>query len=145
VSRARLLLHLAACVLPVLAVAGIRLADPSFERNVFQLTVAATVAAQVTLACGGASWLLRCASIPWGAPLAGLGLGLVTHALFGPFLALTFWVAGEFLDADDLFIGGPVMSLVAAFLVGWISLPATMATGALVGRVHRRELARAAA
>lgn len=143
-SRARLLLHLAALVLPVLAIGGIRLADPSFERGAVWMTVAAIAAAQIAVACG-AAWLLRHASSPWGPSFGGLALGLATHALFGPLVALTSPLTGQSFDLAGLIVGAPAMSLVSAILVGWISLPATVATCVLAARLHRWELAHAAA
>lgn len=150
--RPRLALHLAALVLPVAAVLGAVLVlengtlfrNADELRNLACLAGAATLAAQIAAALG-APLLLRTES-RWLLPLTtGLGMALLTHVLFAPLYLLLIGLSGERVTTDDVFGGAPFIALISAAFVGWLSAPLTMATGVVVNRLQRRELARAAA
>lgn len=150
--RPRLVLHLAALVLPLAAVVGASIVldgyrmlfDAEQLRLLAILAAAAVAAAQMAAALGG-RWLLRAES-RWLVPLSvGFGMALLTHVLFA-LLSLGFMgLAGDGIATQELFRGAPFVAVVSVVFVGWISAPLTMAVGVLVDRLQRRELARAAA
>lgn len=151
--RPRLVLHLAALVLPVAAVvATLVVLDGRLSigggggtalRDTGCFCLAAVVAAQIAAALG-APLLLRAES-RWLVPLAvGFGMALLTHALFAPLSLLFIALAGDGISMKELIQGSPVIALVSAVFVGWLSAPLTMAASVFVDRLRRRELARAA-
>ncbi|MCQ4166878.1 hypothetical protein [Tahibacter harae] len=151
-SRARLLLHLAALVLPVLA-AGALMLSVFFKGadEFFLLAGVAVVAAQLAVLPGW--WLLDRSARRrgWIRPaLAGLAMALLTHLLSG--VVMELWVtlsgagperaglAGLYLRLQGVLL---VAGLSCAF-VGWATAPAVMLLCVLLQRRRRAELAGAA-
>jgi hypothetical protein len=149
--RPRLVLHLAALVLPVAAVVGALLVlqgdgGLSLPRlgDLLRIAVPAVLAAQIAAALG-ARWLLRPTASAWLLPLAvGFGMALLTHLLFGPLFVLSLALGGERLGGDSMKMM-VLFWLAPAVFVGWLSAPLTMAVGVSVDRLRRRELAHASA
>ncbi|WP_257385921.1 hypothetical protein [Tahibacter caeni] len=148
--RPRLVLHLAALVLPLAAVAGSLLvleggrflATADDVRSFAFFTSAAVLAAQIAAALG-APLLLRTDS-RWLVPLAtGFGMAALTHVLFAPACLLIIGLMGTGITTAGVFQGAPFIVLISVIFVGWISAPLTMAVGVLVNRLQGRELARA--
>lgn len=149
--RPRLVLHLAALVLPAAAVVGPLLvlqggkflATADDMRNFACFITAAVLAAQIAAALG-APLLLRTDS-RWLVPLAtGFGMALLTHVLFALLCLLIMGLTGTGITADEVLKGMPFIVLISVVFVGWISAPLTMAVGVAVNRLRLRELARAA-
>lgn len=140
----RVVLHLAAVVLPVLAAAiGCRIFHFSLS-DFWGLAAAAVLAAQGATLLG---WplLVRGQASVWLVPLAtGLALAVMTHVLFGPAFALVFALAGNPVTGPDFFAKLFGMSIYSAAFVGWASAPLIMAICVLVNRLRRKELDRAA-
>ncbi|MBN8741161.1 MAG: hypothetical protein BGP24_08415 [Lysobacterales bacterium 69-70] len=149
--RPRILLHLAALVLPLAAAVGTMAAltgsevfSPERLADLLRIVAPPVVAAQIAAALG-ARWLLRPTPSIWLRPLAiGFGMALLTHILFGPLLVLSLRFGGERLG-NDVAYSSLVFSVASAALVGWLSAPLTMAVSVLADRLRRRELDRAAA
>ncbi|MBL8300526.1 MAG: hypothetical protein JNN30_19485 [Rhodanobacteraceae bacterium] len=137
----RAVLHGAALILPLAAVAGLMLAARGFLREAVPLIIASVLAAQCA-ALGGRVLLARSAQSHWmAALLIGLGMALLTHALFGRMYAL--W-SSIFSERGDLLLTALVFSWGSFILAGFATLPLTMAVCVVVHHLHRKELARAA-
>jgi hypothetical protein len=141
-SRARLVLHLAALIVSVAVVIGISLPP---LRGLAEMVLAAVLAAQIAAALG-ARWLLRPAGSTWLLPLGvGLVTGLLAHLLFGPLTALIAIAIGDpegIGYTTDLALR---LSLVSAIFVGWFSLPLTLAASVFASHLRRKELGDTAA
>jgi hypothetical protein len=141
----RVVLHLAAAVLPVLATVLVCQAFGMSVKDFGGAAFAAVLAAQVAALIG---WpiLVRNPGSAWLAPLAtGLLMAVITHLLFGPAFALVILVSQNGAGNTDFFAGLFGLSRYAAAFVGWASAPLVMATCVLVHRLRRKELARAVA
>lgn len=146
-SRARLLLHAAAALLPLLALGAALLALGWKEDLVSVLMLAAVVIAPAQLAAG-LGWPLLELTQPRRAVAAafvGLLMAVLTHALVGPAFALAGWLlrgggsGGVVSSLPDMVF----VSLTSATMVGWVSAPATALVAIAVHRRRRRELGHA--
>lgn len=150
--RPRLVLHLAALVLPVAAVLVTALVlGPGWlysARNAWldmgSLCAAAVLAAQAAAAiCAPLLW--RTGS-RWLVPLAaGFGMALLTHGLFAPLSLLFMGWANDGIRLDEVLKGAPFIAAMSVVFVGWISAPLTMAVSVIVSRLRRREIGEVAA
>lgn len=140
----RVVLHLAAAILPVLATVAVCLA---FRMSVIDFggaAVGAVLAAQIA-ALSGWPLLVRTLGSAWLAPLGiGLLMAVITHVLFGPAFAAVVLLTDTTVRSTDIFSGLIAVSLYAAVFVGWASAPLSMAVCVLVNRLRRKELHRAA-
>jgi hypothetical protein len=140
----RVVLHLAAAVLPVLATVALCAVFRMPLDDFWGAAIAAVLAAQFAVLLG---WplLARGIASAWLAPLGtGLLMAVVTHVLFGPMFAALLLVTGKHLGAGETFSVMFGLSIYAAAFVGWASAPLVMALCVLVNRLHRKELHRAA-
>lgn len=142
-SRARLLLHGAATLLPLLALGAALFALGLKEDLASTLLLAAVVVVPAQLAaCLG--WPLLELTQPRRAVAAafvGLLIAVLTHALFGPVFALAGWLlrgghSGGISELRDTV----AVSLTSVMMVGWVSAPATALVAIAVHRRRRREL-----
>lgn len=142
-SRARLWLHAAALLLPLLALGVVLFALRWKEDLVSLLMLAAVVVVPAQLAAW-MGWPLLERIQPRRAAAAafvGLFMGMITHVLLGPVFALGGWVmrggrdGGAFGFADMAFV-----SVTSVFMAGWVSLPLTALVAIAVHRRRRREL-----
>lgn len=143
-TASRALLHLAAFILPLIALAvALWLLGGGSLRGTLPMLVAALCAAQIAALLGTA--LLRNPSgSRWLAPLAvGLGMALVTYLSFGPLLGMVLRIAGDPLAGKPFAIMID-FSLFSALFTGWAMAPLTMAVSVFVDRLRRKELERAA-
>lgn len=149
--RARVVLHLAALLLPVLPLAGWMLVvDRSLDWNSFAAML--FFAGPAVLAAQLAAWLrwkaLQARAMANGpAWLTGLGMAAITHLLFGVLLVLTLLVAsgaGEWTSMESWW-QLPAQALFFAFvslsLTGVVTLPATAWIAHRVARHYQKELA----
>lgn len=152
--RPRLVLHLAALVLPVASVVVTLLvldgrlssdrASGSALIGTGGICIAAVLAAQIAAAVG-APLLLRTES-RWLLPLSvGFGMSLATYALFAPLYLLVMGLTGYPVTIDDLIKGAPIIAMASALVTGWVTAPLVMVVSVLVDRLQRRELVRAVA
>lgn len=140
----RVVLHLAAVVLPVLATAGVGWVFRFSASDFGSLAVAAVLAAQIAALLG---WplLVRGQASAWLAPLAtGLAMAVATHVLFGPAFATIIALTENDHAGSGFFTKMFGFSVYAAAFVGWASAPLVMAVCVLVNRLRRKELDRAA-
>lgn len=141
-----MLLHGAAAVLPLLAL-GASLFALGWKQDLLSaLMLGAIVVAPAQLAvCIG--WPLLERTQPRrvvAAAFVGLLMGVLTHVLFGPALALGGWVMRGGHDGGAFGFGEMAfVSLTSVSMVGWISLPATALVAIAVHRRRRRELGHA--
>lgn len=140
---ARLLLHAAAALLPLLALGAALVALGLKEDLTSMLLLAAVVVVPAQLAaCIG--WPLLELTQPRRAVAAafvGLLMAVLTHALFGPVFGLAGWLlrgghSGGVSELRDMV----AVSLTSAMMVGWASAPATALVAIAVHRRRRREL-----
>lgn len=150
-SRARLLLHAAALVFPLLA-AGAMMTTSFFRgaEDFFALAGVAVVAAQLAVLPGW--WLLeRSARRPgWIRPaLAGLVMALLTHLLFG--VVMELWSVVRAIGPERVGLAGIYVRLqsvlfvagLSCAFVGWATAPAVMLLCVALQRLRRGELAAA--
>lgn len=142
-SASRVVLHLAAAVLPVLAAVILcQVFGMSFE-DFGGGAIAAVLAAQVA-ALVGWPMLERSLASAWLAPLGiGLLMAVVTHVLFGPIFAVLLRLTEKHLGGTEILAVMAGISIYAAAFVGWASAPLIMAICVLVNRLRRKELHRA--
>lgn len=149
--RARVALHLAALVLPLLPLAGWMLVvERSFDWN--GLSAMLFFAGPAIVAAQLAAWLrwsaLKARASSHGrAWLTGLGMAFITHLLFGVLLVLTLLVASgskEWATMESWW-QLPAQALFFAFvslsLTGVVTLPATAWIAHRVARHYQKELA----
>ncbi len=140
----RVVLHLAALALPVLATVGVCLV---FRMSVIDFGGAgagAVLAAQIA-ALAGWPMLVRSLESRWLAPLGiGFLMAVITHLLFGPAFGAVVLLADNTVRTTDVFSGLISVSIYAAVFVGWATVPLCMAVCVLVNRLRRKELHRAA-
>ena len=142
-SRARIVLHLAAIVLPLIAVGGIYWL---FEHKLsleWSLLLPAVMAAQAAASMG---WhlLVRYGRSRWKAPLLiGLAMSVVTYLLFGPLVMLAIekdWSR----PPPDLVQGMLAATAMSAMLTGWITAPVVMGLMVWIDRMRRQDVDRTA-
>jgi hypothetical protein len=140
----RVVLPLAAAVLPVLATVVLCVVFRMSLDDFRGAAIAAVLAAQIAVLLG---WplLVRSVASAWLAPLGiGLLMAVVTHILFGPMFAALLLGTEKHSAAGEIFSVMVGVSIYAALFVGWASVPLIMALCVLVNRLHRKELHRAA-
>ncbi len=143
-SASRVVLHLAAAVLPVLATAILCRAFRLSASDFLGAAAGAVLAAQ-SAALLGWPLLVRSQASAWLAPLAiGLAMAVMTHALFGPAFALVIAPTEPTIFGPGFFSKLFEVSIYSAVFVGWASAPLVMAICVLVNRLRRKELHRAA-
>lgn len=134
----RVLLHLAAVVLPM-AVAAFVVGDLHDLQGFMQFGVAAVLAAQLATVIG---WPLFDGAARrgggWRAILAGIVMALSTHLLFGPCLLLFGGTSGGALSAVLL------ASLGSFLIAGAFTVPAVLLLSLVLNRLRRKELHSAA-
>lgn len=140
VAAARLRLHLAALVLPLLIFAGALWFLPSLGRgDLVPAALAVAVAPQLAALCG---WpLLRRYRSTGAAVWTGLAMGGLTHLFFGPVMGAAAWLCAGgamTLRVELLGMAGWV-SLVSLLVAGAISLPLTVAVAVHIRRFLDRE------
>lgn len=154
-SRARLLLHLAALVVPVAAAAAwsfaLNAADPRLAlRQTLIFGGLGVVAAQIAAL---ARWraLDRRARAGEGAWVTGLGMAALTHVLFGVLFALALNASLLWLQpGSDGGVGAVVVQALffiamSVLTIGLLSFPLTAALAQGLAALRARELARDAA
>jgi succinate dehydrogenase/fumarate reductase cytochrome b subunit len=151
VSKARVLLHAAAVVLPLLVAAA--LMTSSFFRGAEDfLALAGMAVAAAQLAALPGWWLLdRSAHRPgWiRSALAGLAIALLTHLLFG--VVLELWMVLRDVGSgrvrwDSVYTSLRNIVFVAGLscvVAGWATAPAVMLLCVWLQRLRRGELAKA--
>jgi hypothetical protein len=140
--RARLQLHLAAALLPPVAViaAVVSMAGWDDVDESWTLSAVAVLAAQfAVLAC----WplLARTARRAWGwAAAVGALMGLLTHLLFGLLFALGNSLLHPSTALADLLLGVWLFGLISVMVAGWATVPAVALLCIWIHRLRRQEL-----
>ena len=150
-SRSRLLLHLAALLLPPAAAAlfaALVNRDPEFVlRIALYFGGAGALAAQIAAILRWPA-LERRARAGTGGWLAGLGMAAITHALFGVLIVvgLAFAVGGWEKSAgsgrpSDLVVQALFFIAMSVLPLGALTFPLTAGLAEVVSRLRARELA----
>lgn len=138
-SVSRVLLYLAAALLPLMAVATLVFRDLHDIRTLLQLGAPAVMAAQLATAIG---WPLFDSAVRrggwWRTVLAGIVMAVLTHVLFGPCLLLSGGLSGAGLSPVLLASFGSLL------VAGAFTVPAVVLLNLVLNRVRRKELDRAA-
>ena len=141
-SQARVVLHAAAFIAPVVAVYGVIAAFGLHVPEVGGMVVPAIAAAQIG-ALTGWPLLERFRASAWGVPLMiGLLMALVTHLVFGPLSVVSQMPFSKTSMGDDAFSAALLFSCLSAVVAGPVSAPATMAIAVFVHRLRSKELVR---
>lgn len=134
-SVSRVLLHLAAALLPLVAVAAIMQGGFHDSSNFVALGLPAVLAAQLASFIG---WPMFESAAHrgggWRAALTGIVMGVLTHLLFGPFLML---FGGGAPGAFAFMLAASIGSLL---VVGMVSVPAVVVINLVLIRLRRKEL-----
>jgi hypothetical protein len=138
-SVSRVLLHLAAALLPMAAVAVITQFKFHSGSEFVELSIPAVLAAELAALIG---WPMFEGAAQrgggWRAALTGVVMGVLTHLLFGPLLML---FGG---GASDAFAFMFAVSVGSLLVVGWVSIPILIVLDLVLVRLRRKELQRAA-
>jgi hypothetical protein len=151
VSRARLLLHLAALIAPFVAAGAFcallfRSETISAWRQASVLGGIGALAAQIAAAVCWRS-LDRRAGAGSGAWKIGLGMAALTHLLFGILLTAAFAASIRLLDAGDsgnakdLLLQAAFFALASLTTVGAITFPLSAWLAEAIAALRRKELA----
>lgn len=142
----RVLLHLAAALLP-LAAAALIMRGNAGSTDAIMFMVSAIGAAQLAVLLG---WPLFNSAARrggwWRAALSGAAMALLTHALFAPMVAVCglFIGAGMFRDPQQFGLLMLALSAGSLVLAGAVTVPAVMLLHLALQRLRRKELHRVA-